>query len=119
MQKIIRSAELTESFIEENCFIAEILNDSTIPEVSVAKARVLPGTGTELHSLNGTHELYYILSGSGEMEMDGKTQGIVRQGDLVCILKNVPQRIKNPGPEDLIFLCICSPRFVSSNYQSI
>jgi hypothetical protein len=27
------------------------------------------------------------------------------------------QRIHNPGPDDLVFLVICTPRFLPENYE--
>ena len=119
MQSVVKGELLAEFYIQENCFIAEILNHDSCPEVSVARARVLPGNATELHSLTDTHELYYILSGVGEMEVDGNVVGYVNQGDLIRIPGNITQRIKNMGSEDLIFLCICTPRFETSNYRAL
>jgi mannose-6-phosphate isomerase-like protein (cupin superfamily) len=116
MQGIIRSQSKQEKYFEEDCFITEMLDSEEYPDMSIAKARVNPGVTTVLHWVNNTEEKYYILSGSGEMEIDGKIIGIVQAGDLVLIPKNVTQRIKNIGAEDLIFICICTPRFEAKNY---
>jgi mannose-6-phosphate isomerase-like protein (cupin superfamily) len=35
---------------------------------------------------------------------------------VVVIPAGVRQRIENIGPGDLIFLCICTPRFCVENY---
>jgi hypothetical protein len=52
-------------FFKENCRIAEIWNRSADPQVSIARARVVPGQRTWPHSLNGNTERYLIASGSG------------------------------------------------------
>lgn len=106
-----------EYYTEERCHIIELFNQ---PESagSIARARVEPGQTTALHSLDGL-ECYYILSGVGEMEIDGEQMGKVKAGDTVVIPANAPQRITNTGREDLIFLCFCAPRFVPENYKSL
>lgn len=53
------------------------------------------------------------------MEIDGKIVGIVETGDLVVIPKNSTQRIRNKGDDDLVFLCICTPRFEVSKYETV
>ena len=119
MQTIIKAQSKPEKYFEEECFITEILNSEANPEVSVSQAKVKPGVTTVLHRLNETYEKYYILSGTGRMEIDGKVVGDVQQGDLVVIPKNTSQRITNTGFGDLVFLCICTPRFEVRNYKSL
>ncbi|MFT3947198.1 MAG: cupin domain-containing protein [Agriterribacter sp.] len=116
MKKIISSKHLDEFYTPEKCFIAEVLNTEEYNFFSVAKARVEPGIITELHTLKDTDEAYYILSGKGEMEIDSETVGIAEANDIVFIPRNSTQRIKNIANEDLIFLCICAPRFIPENY---
>lgn len=116
MKKIISSQNLTEFYTEEKCFITEVLNREEYNFFSVAKARVQPGITTELHNLKDTDEAYYILSGKGEMEIDGENVGIAQANDMVFIPRNSTQRIKNITNEDLIFLCICAPRFKPESY---
>ncbi len=115
--QILPTTEAKEYFTEERCHIIELFNQ---PEemASIARARVEPGVTTALHSLNGL-ECYYILSGIGEMEIDGEQTGSVGPGDTVVIPANAPQRITNKGNEDLIFLCFCAPRFVPENYAAL
>ena len=43
----------------------------------------------------------------------------VGPGDVVSIPKGVPQRILNNGEADLIFLCVCTPRFEMDCYTSL
>lgn len=119
MRGIINSDSQDEIYLEERCFITEILNSEIHPDVSISKARVRPGITTALHRLKNTSEKYFILSGSGEVEIEGIYSGNVNSGDLVLIPENSTQRIKNTGTEDLIFLCICTPRFEMKNYEEV
>jgi mannose-6-phosphate isomerase-like protein (cupin superfamily) len=43
---------------------------------------------------------------------------IVSEGDVVRIPPDVTQRITNIGDEDLVFFCICTPRFDQNAYIS-
>ncbi len=108
-----------ESYTDEGCFILEIWNQTDDSEVSIARARVAPGVTTRLHRLAGIVERYLILSGTGYMEIEGLTPQTVQSGDLVYIPAGQGQRITNPGETDLVFLAICTPRFVPDAYQDI
>ena len=116
---IVRSDSRNEKYLDERCFITEILNTESHSDISIAKARVLPGITTALHKVKYTSEKYYILSGTGEVEIDGVISGQVKSGDLVLIPQNITQRIKNTGADDLIFLCVCTPRFEPENYEEV
>ena len=117
-REIVKAGSTPEFYIGERCFIAELLNASDIPGVSVARARVTPGMTTELHSL-GAIEIYFILEGEGRVEIGDEPPEFVKPGDLAYIAEGRPQRITNTGPIDLIFLCICTPRFRPEIYQSL
>ena len=71
---------------------------------------------TELHSLADTQEIYVVLSGRGIMG-DGRAEGR-RIGPLDCVLipPNYPQKVRNDGAVDLIFLAICDKKFVPETY---
>jgi len=118
MRGIIRTQELTEFYTEESCFITELLNKKDFCNFSIAQTRVKPGITTAIHKLRDTDEVYYVLSGKGEMEIGGEKTGIAAKGDLIFIPRNIKQRITNISDEDLIFLCICAPRFEQGNYES-
>jgi mannose-6-phosphate isomerase-like protein (cupin superfamily) len=115
--QILPTIEADEYYTEERCHIIELFNQAG-EAGSIARARVEPGETTALHALDGL-ECYYILSGEGDMEINGQQMGKVKQGDTVVIPANAPQRITNIGKEDLIFLCFCAPRFIPENYKSL
>jgi len=108
-----------EYFTEERCYITELSNSEDDPDVSIARARVKPDTTTRWHRLKGTIERYCIISGLGLMELDQHEPQKVKAGDTVLIPSMCGQRITNTGNEDLIFLAICTPRFIDGNYQDI
>ncbi|SDX28298.1 cupin domain-containing protein [Thiocapsa roseopersicina] len=111
--------EADEYFTDEGCFILETWNRADDPAVSVARARVEPGVTTRLHRLAGIAERYLILSGTGRVEVEGITPRVVGPGDLVYIPADQGQRIANTGAADLVFMAICTPRFVPEAYLDI
>lgn len=106
-----------EFYTSEGCHIIEILNRSDHPDVSIARARVEPGVTTQWHTVEA-RELYYILSGTGRAEVGEKIYD-VGPGDVVSIPEGVRQRIENTGGEDLVFLCVCTPRFRAEGYREV
>ena len=117
MNAEIRRTDLSREFwTHENCFILELANDSGDPDVSIARARVLPGVTTEWHRVIDIDERYVIVSGKGKVEVGDLPSTPVSDGDVVRIPANTPQRITNVGDVDLVFLCVCTPRFVQSAY---
>jgi mannose-6-phosphate isomerase-like protein (cupin superfamily) len=82
-------------------------HDSVAARYSLAHAVVPPQMWSLLHSLVTT-EVYYILQGAGTMEIDGERRD-VSPGDAIYIPPGAHQRIFNPGPVDLEFLCIVDP----------
>lgn len=109
----------TEFYTEERCHINELLNRDIDEECSVARARVEPGITTQLHALKDTAERYVILEGEGTVEIDGGDPSIVSPLDVVYIPRDVSQRITNTGNRDLIFLCVCTPRFKPEYYENL
>ncbi len=107
-----------EFWTSERCFISEIYNTKSNPEVSIARARVEPGVTTQRHSLS-VNEWYVIEKGSGMMTVGDDPAYPVQTGDIVEIRQCVAQHIQNIGPTDLIFLCVCAPRFAPKYYTSL
>lgn len=103
----------------EGCWILENWNTPADPAVSIARARVEPGVTTQLHQLRGVVERYVITAGTGLVRVGGAAPARVGTGDVVFIPADVPQQITNDGTADLIFVCICSPRFTSECYEAV
>ncbi len=104
---------------DERCHITEIANHAGDADVSIARARVEPGVTTAWHRLNGICERYIIISGQGRVEIDDQAPVDVQPGDVVIIPPQARQRIANTGSTDLIFYCVCSPRFQQIYYESL
>jgi mannose-6-phosphate isomerase-like protein (cupin superfamily) len=120
MQPRILSADETSEYLtEERCHILELANSPDDPEASVARARVKAGITTRKHRVVGTVERYVILSGRGEVHVEGLADQAVVPGDVVVIPAGAGQSISNIGSEDLLFLCVCTPRFEWKNYESL
>lgn len=106
-----------EYWFEEGCWITEVANDGGDEGLSVAIARVEPGSSTKWHRLEGVAERYIIASGTGRVQIGGLDQGVER-GDVVRIPANTRQRITNTGDEDLLFYVVCTPPFTRACYRS-
>ena len=120
MKAIIKKRNTADEFYTpERCYITELSNTPDDPEVSIAQARVKPGVTTCWHHLKGTAERYYILTGKGVMEVGDLPSREVGQGDIVIIPPMCRQRITNIGQDDLVFLAICTPRFMSDVYEGV
>lgn len=115
---LIPARRRAEFSTRERCHIRELLNDARAPELSLARCRVEPGVTTELHALS-VDEFYVVDAGSGAMEVGGGEPFAVGPGDAVRIPAGVSQRIRNSGHDDLVFQCICTPRFTPAAYRSL
>ncbi|NCF72032.1 MAG: cupin domain-containing protein [Gammaproteobacteria bacterium] len=111
-------AKPDEFWTSERCYITELLNHGQTPEVSIARTRVEPTVTTQLHSLS-VAEWYVIEAGTGIMTVGEEMPRRVGAGDVVCIPRGSPQMIFNDGENDLVFLCVCAPKFSPECYTSL
>jgi mannose-6-phosphate isomerase-like protein (cupin superfamily) len=105
-----------EYLTEERCFILEVANDDGDAAVSIARARVAPGVATVFHKLLDIEERYIIVAGEGVVEIGDLAPTKVVLGDVVRIPAGIRQRITNSGTTDLVFFCVCTPRFRAESY---
>ena len=94
----------------DGCALAEVIhpnNDGTSPGVSLSRASLPPGGATSPHCLEFV-EIYYVLSGQGVMHLDGES-GEIGPESCVYVPPGTVQWVANPGPDALVFLCVCSP----------
>jgi mannose-6-phosphate isomerase-like protein (cupin superfamily) len=108
-----------ELFTPEGCYILELSNSAEDPAASIARARVAPGAATRWHRVRDIVERYIILEGKGRVEVGRLPSQEVNPGDVVLIPPNCLQRITNIGQHDLIFLCLCTPRFIPEAYENL
>ena len=90
--------------------IRSILDRTNAPvqKQSLAEARVPAGGRTERHYHKVTEEFYFILEGTGDMEIDGETRA-VGPGDAILIPPGAWHTIK--ARQTLRFLCCCAPPY--------
>ncbi len=119
IKTLIKGREASEeTWTGEHCLITELMNDSAIPEASLAQCRVPSGTTTQLHKLS-VKEWYVVGKGSGLMEIGTEAPFEIGPGDTIAIPAGTSQRVTNTGDSDLLFQCVCIPRFVPECYESL
>jgi mannose-6-phosphate isomerase-like protein (cupin superfamily) len=93
--------------------IRELLahRNSCIKKQSLAEARLAPGGQTQPHYHRLTEEIYYILEGTGDMQLGEDDRRNVGPGDAIAIPPGLAHTIKNTGDVTLKFLCCCAPAY--------
>ncbi len=84
-----------------------VLNGDTIknPNLKFIDDDIVPpGSAIKSH-VDNWDEVYYILTGRGEMSVDTECTG-ASEGDVFHIPPNTPHSLKNTGTRDLRFICI-------------
>ena len=114
----IRPDQSLEYFSSEGCHILEAWNVAGDPTVSIARARVAPGVATRPHRLRGVTERYVVIEGEGIATVAG-VAAAVRPGDVVVIPAGVVQQIRNTGRGELVFYCVCTPRYTAECYEAL
>ena len=116
---ICRFDPAAEYFTPEQCFINELANMEADAAISIARARVQVGVQTRWHLLRDITERYVIGAGRGCVEVGDLPAQEVGPGDVVVIPPGVRQRIASVGDVDLVFLAVCTPRFVQTAYVDV
>ena len=90
--------------------IRSILDRTNAPVVkqSLAEARVPTGGATQRHYHKLSEEFYFLLEGTGTMEIDGEERQ-VGPGDAILIPAGAWHTIT--AGEALRFLCCCAPPY--------
>ena len=81
---------------------------------SLAEATLEPGQATERHYHSVSEEIYFVLKGQGEMELDGETR-FLRPGDAVLIPPGAWHTLENNGTSELRILCCCVPPYADDD----
>jgi mannose-6-phosphate isomerase-like protein (cupin superfamily) len=84
------------------------LTNAPVRNQSLAEARLGRGGATERHYHRLAEEFYFIMEGSGVVEVDGE-QRAVATGDCVLIPPGAWHTIR--ADEALRFLCCCAPPY--------
>jgi len=77
---------------------------------SLAEATVEAGAATERHYHRESEEIYYVVEGDGEVELDGE-RAAVGPGDAVLIPPGTWHEIRASDAGPLRFLCCCAPPY--------
>jgi mannose-6-phosphate isomerase-like protein (cupin superfamily) len=75
---------------------------------SLAEATLAPGQATQRHHHRASEEIYFVLEGEGDLEIDGETLR-VGPGDAALIRPGAWHEIVAASP--LRFLCCCAPPY--------
>jgi mannose-6-phosphate isomerase-like protein (cupin superfamily) len=109
----IRSRDAAEPFTTaDGSTIRSLLDRSNAPVAhqSLAEATIEPGEATVRHYHRESEEIYYLVSGAGEMELDGE-RAAVAAGDAILIPPGAWHRIRAGGDGPLRLLCACAPPY--------
>jgi mannose-6-phosphate isomerase-like protein (cupin superfamily) len=109
----IRSLSQAEPFTtKDGSTIRELLGlpTASVRNQSLAEATLPPGGATQRHHHRETEEIYYIVEGSGEMEIDGE-RAHVTPGDAILIPPGAWHEIRADAAGELRFLCCCAPAY--------
>jgi mannose-6-phosphate isomerase-like protein (cupin superfamily) len=79
---------------------------SAIEKCSLAEEVLPVGAAVGAHFHRETEEIYYIMSGTGEMTVGGETEK-VSAGDAVYIPVNNIHTLKNTGGEPMKIMLVC------------
>ena len=84
-----------------------VLKDNkTLKNLVLSSTDLKVGQSTRGHKHEGQEEVYYFVSGTGEMELDDK-RFPVRGGDVVLIEDGVFHRVHNKSKShSLYFVCV-------------
>ena len=104
----IASLERIEAFVTKDGSTIRELHHTEVQ--SLAEATLEPSEATKRHYHRETEEIYFVLKGSGTMEVDGRTQ-TVRPGDAVLIPAGAWHQLENTGSSELRILCCCAPPY--------
>jgi len=104
----VRSVEQAEPFVTKDGSTIRELHHTSLQ--SLAEAQLEPGQATERHYHRASEEIYFVLKGQGEMELDGETR-FLRPGDAVLIPPGAWHTLENNGTSELRILCGCAPPY--------
>ena len=115
MKYVVKNAKKMEHFTAgDTCMVAEIIHpkNETLPFdcLSLAHAEIAVGGRTVPHKLLGSSEIYYIISGTGSLFIEGTKTELV-PGTAAAIPRGCEQYVVNEGNIPLEFLCIVTPKW--------
>ena len=104
----LTSLERVEAFVTKDGSTIRELHHTELQ--SLAEATLEPAQATERHYHRASEEIYFVVKGSGSLEVDGETR-IVRPGEAVLIPPGAWHTLENTGTSELRILCCCAPPY--------
>ena len=75
-----------------------------LERIGVHLVRIPPGREANIyHAHRVEEEFYFIVSGRGQVELDGAVHDVAA-GDFIGLPTNVAHQLRNPSDEDLVYL---------------
>jgi mannose-6-phosphate isomerase-like protein (cupin superfamily) len=108
----LRDKEVLETtYIAHGGAIAQmVLDQRTLKEIGFfASATLDKGKVIESH-VDPMEEIYFILTGEGEMTVDEEKRHVV-PGDAIWVPAGAPHALENSGEEQLFILVVASPNW--------
>lgn len=108
----LRDREVLETtYIAHGGAIAQmILDRRTLKEIGfLASATLDSGKIIENH-IDPMEEIYFIVTGEGEMTVDNETRHVV-PGDAIWIPAGAPHALENSGEKQMFILVVASPNW--------
>jgi mannose-6-phosphate isomerase-like protein (cupin superfamily) len=109
----IRTLNAATPFVTaDGSTIRSLLDLTTAPvrHQSLAEAAIAAGSATTRHYHRASEEFYFLLEGSGDMEIDGERRR-VGAGDAVLIPAGSWHQITADARTPIRMLCCCSPPY--------
>ena len=109
---ILNRAQAVPFITKDGSQIRELLayRNSVIRHQSLAEATIAVGSATQEHYHPKSEEIYYILSGTGRMKLEGELRE-VGPLDAIAIPPGARHKIWNSGTVPLVLLCSCAPAY--------
>jgi mannose-6-phosphate isomerase-like protein (cupin superfamily) len=113
----VRSRDAAEAFTTLDGSQIRVLLDGRLggaANQSLAEASLAPGQATVRHHHARTEEIYVLLAGYGEMEVEGERRRVA-PGDAILIPAGAPHQIRADEDAELRFLCCCAPPYADED----
>ena len=88
---------------QDDRYIVE--DNTTLNNLVLSSTRLNPGKETTGHKHKGHEEIYFFVSGGGEMELD-KDKFSVEPGDIVLVKDGAFHKVYNTSKQELYFICV-------------
>jgi mannose-6-phosphate isomerase-like protein (cupin superfamily) len=109
----IRSRDAIQPFVgEDGAVVRELASPRTshLTRHSLAEICHPPGIASDEHYHTEAEEVYYVVSGHGQIRIDGET-GDLEPGDVVVIVPGQRHKVWQAGSGDLVLLVTCVPAY--------